>query len=339
MAKGRKYASTLESFLGELRDCSGLLALTETIPKKNWELVDCHRLPGPFQSGEIIHAVCDCGKHYPLDRRGVAPDHSDRLVDELFHRAYRSSREREGGDSWPYARNGVLLQESEFPGPLGSAELPETEELGEGGEDGPEDEPEISDALATYRRMASPGRVSFFMGRIIESFWSQIRAVAATGRHSLSSERVAEFGGLFLKSILYHELFHYFCDVQAYLSGDPRGTFKRRSLEEPLAVAYGRWRISGDLPFRPDLEAYLEKRYDYRRLRWYRNWRDYDGDMALCEGLFAYLPYLAKDELKAHGIHPGRLLLGSIETIIQSPNASLVIWWPRFLRDFPDLRY
>jgi len=232
------------------------------------------------------------------------------------HERRRTDREREGLGGWPFSSDGFLMEESEIEYPRRSIEKPE-------------DAQEGTDFIATYEDMVSPGRINFFMSAVLWEFWYCMGSMARTGQYSLTKLEATALAEVFVHSTLYHEVFHHFCDVQTYLVEQVDRGFRRRRIEEPLAVAYSRWRVGRETQMHDYVQAFMDRRFDYSSLRWYRDWTKFAGQHALKQGLADYLPYSGKAAGVAAGIDVAGFLFSGIETILESPNSGLLLWWPR----------
>jgi len=338
----------IKTFKSAMARAAKTLALPTDLPPKRIRWIYCDDLPPALAAGSVTHVVCTCGKHRGRIRGGTAPVEVDDFIEEVIRereRRRRAAREVDEEDYWPFDQGGTLPRDSDFDFPEDSVEQPEevadrdaddqpetseTDSEDDEGGRSPRDhhEEEIHAALATYSSMSSPGRIDMYMSLIIWDFWFYVGGLSRAGKYSLTLKKVTSLAELFLDSILYHELFHYYCDVQTYLTASSGSPYRNRAKEEPLAVAFSRWRVGEEHRISTHVEAFVEKRFDYSKLPWYRDWRDFLGDAVLAEGLFDYLPYADKKLLKSKGVDVPSLLFGSIEGVIEKPNVALVIWWP-----------
>ena len=144
----------------------------------------------------------------------------------------------------------------------------------------------------------------------------------------LSQSSVAKLSELYLFSIWYHELFHHYCDVQTYLSGYSDRTWRTRAQEEPLAVAYSRHRVGALYSAENYVSAFLELRYDYTKLKYYSDWKDYLSKKSFQEGLASYVPLPRLHDLRRVGFAPGSFLFDSVPLITSQEHYAIVFWWP-----------
>jgi len=266
------------------------------------------------------------------------------------HDGYDDASEEE--DYWPFDEDQRLPKEMDFPFPEEginnpSSELPELPEPSNGDQrtndeqtesgdetDREEEREVVVDAVATYKNMRSPGLIQFYMGNVLFDFWFHVVRLSQSGKYSLTISKVKMLAEIYLHSVLYHELFHYFCDVQSYISGDltrsasaPPG-YRSSPKEEPLAVAFSRWRVGEEHKISTHVEAFIDSSFNYEKVPWYRNWINFKGDVVLTKGIYDYIPYDDLGALMKRGVDAPALLFKSIGAVIEAPNAALILWWP-----------
>ena len=183
--------------------------------------------------------------------------------------------------------------------------------------------------------LTRPGMVSLFMEPIQEWFHRLIAKVNRSPDNDRDDQPLAR---LCLEKVLFHELFHYFCDVwsgkeklEGYREGDG---FQSMRWEEPLANAYSRRAIG--VEYGLDYEhggGYMEEFVD-RSVRdlpkYYEDWVKFRDERALSIGICEYLPIRhSLRQLRASGIDVPALLLSSIDPVLTRPHAALILWWPR----------
>ena len=301
------------------------------------------------RAGVVIHAYCDCGQHEPprlppLRKAGGLPsgegeprgedgriaeadlaDDSGLIVDPLA--TYEGMRKGDDHDCW----------RCEFP----------AQEEGES----LEESAERIQAVRRRKRLALvdldgtksgplAARINFYLVRILPAFSSHSATVSRQSR--LTESQRHKLAQHFLERILWHELFHYFCDVQTPLVGGQAGGkywrntgFRSAPGEEPLAEAFSYWRTCKDRSRRGRrlkyMEAFEEAMQDsMASLPYYRNWVLFKERGDLAAGLCDYLPERERrQQLCSRGVDAADLLLRSIEPVIATPNAALILWWPK----------
>lgn len=87
--------------------------------------------------------------------------------------------------------------------------------------------------LGSYTPMNSPGIITFYVNNITRYTGSLIRKLVKSG-FSFNLELVVSTAFLVVKDVMFHELFHYYCDYKRRLTS---ATFDRDK-EEALAVAH-----------------------------------------------------------------------------------------------------
>ena len=351
----------LKTFKKALSKESGALAQpsTRTWTPRRRGMLECDhpRVRNP-KTGTVVHAFCICGKHLPpsipFRTKGQSDDLTKKIrefvrdmLDERFSREHQGRRHQEEieEDYWPFDENERLPRELDFPFPeegihQPSEELPGPAPAGtsDGGHTGSQSEKERSvvvDVVATYKDMKSPGLIEFYMGNVLFDFWFHVVRLSGTGKYSLTVTKVEKLAELYLHSVLYHELFHYFCDVQSYVSGDRsrraaagRGGYRSSPTEEPLAVAFSRWRVGEEHRISTYVEAFVDSSFNYEKLPWYRDWVNFKGDVVLTKGIYDYVPYDDMNALRAKGVDAPGLLFRSIDAVIEEPNVAMILWWP-----------
>lgn len=143
-----------------------------------------------------------------------------------------------------------------------------------------------SNTLGTYRRMNSPGLITIHIDNMQIFFWSIICELSCKNRYTFTREKIEELARLCILKTLYHELFHHFTDVQAYIT---RMFHYDYFMEEALAVACSRHMVGfeaqNNTPFVSD---FLNLAYSFTSPG-YRDWVDYKSDEQFLLTLSEYI--------------------------------------------------
>ena len=264
------------------------------------------------EPGSVVHAHCVCEKHDPpaLPSPPFPASESESLVI----------------DDWLATYEGMEWVDEETQGATMRRKAQAAVNWGVG------DEPRYN----WQPPNVIPGRINFNTNRIQRAFTHHMGALHG----GLTPKQKENLARIFLHSILFHELFHYFCDIQTHLTGAKAvedywrkdgKELRAGRIEEPLAVAFSHWRTGRDHDIGVGyVKDFVDVRFAYSGVPFYSEWKKYEGGKYLSWGLCDYLPEQKRRKAQlARGVDVADLLLRSIEPVIEAPNAALILWWPR----------
>lgn len=140
--------------------------------------------------------------------------------------------------------------------------------------------------LGRYFAMAPRGKIELHQQRLAAFFWKLILVLRRN--HRITAWQLARLAEATVAKTFRHEQFHHFIDVSMVLLGTRQ--FKRRLLEEALAVAYSQREVErngGSWPYWENQrgqahvpqalrDAFLAEAFNYTAPG-YRDWRKYQG--------------------------------------------------------------
>lgn len=140
--------------------------------------------------------------------------------------------------------------------------------------------------LGRYFAMAPRGKIELHQQRLTAFFWQLILVLRRN--HRITAWQLSRLAEAAVAKTFRHEQFHHFIDVAMVLFGTRQ--FKRRLLEEALAVAYSQWEVErrgggswywSDKPGPAQVpqalrDAFLAVAFNYTAPG-YRDWRKYQG--------------------------------------------------------------
>lgn len=180
------------------------------------------------------------------------------------------------------------------------------------------------DVLADYTTMNSPGIITFYLEKMRAFYFSFECHLHNKGIVMLFDD-MDKVQDLLFESILWHEQFHFFCDVQKRI----HNYAKDKLMEEALAVAYSSLMIeeanrnwSSRISRISDvIKSEFKKAFFNHNAPGYRDWRHYSLIDDFKDGLVKYIQPGNYSFLRGCGVDVGTLIMTQLKEITENPNA------------------
>ena len=193
-------------------------------------------------------------------------------------------------------------------------------------------ETRCTSVLGTYRRISSPGVIELRQGALGRFSLSLAVKLQREG-FSMTLDDFFNIHAIIVAKTFFHELFHHLSDLtyrMRFTSGnsgnDPLDHFVSLE-EEALAVAVSRWHIGQKVNATTLIESLLYLAYDYK-LKGYKDWINFKGDITLWEGVIDYFKYedrLLKNRDGSTNDSMHKLVQSSWNQLCNQPFAEVII--------------
>jgi len=174
--------------------------------------------------------------------------------------------------------------------------------------------------LGSYRRMRSPGIITFYSKNLTGFYWFVIRELVSRN-HVISAEMLKDIAKRVINKTLYHELFHHFTDFNRnYTDGRSHYNYL---IEEALAVAFSRIYLGKEHYSSSLSTSFFEIAYRYTGLG-YQDWVHYQNDSDFIEKLIEYADFPGVlSTANSRNVH--EICRKFLESVVENPNVEMTI--------------